>query len=789
MNAVVTISIGDNYSLISKLTHPTLKRYADKIGADFVVIDKPSHTPHWEKFQIYDLLVKYNRIIYLDTDLIVRDDCPNLFDMVPEFQLGIFNEGRFEPRTGSLQEACKEYGKSIPKKWDGTYYNTGVMVLSRRHRSLFKTPHHVADLGMFEQGYLNMEILIDFDNDRAHEERIYELDYKFNRMPLTDSHCGVHRCDSYIVHYAGAPINVMMKLASEDLINWSSNPEYKYSREIVIYMGGGMGDQLGSEPVARFIMERMFKDTPTNYTLVTNWPRFFVHLGVPCMVREDYEANPRYDTPVKILKTIPAPEESSLWQSWSHISGHTLDYAAVSTIHRILPDECREIHLQPSIEGLTEVMDVAGGINENMILVHPGRGWTSKTFPASWWTSVIEELQSRGKLVGVIGQQINKDQGYVEMELPPGTIDFRNMLSIDGLIAIIALSKLVISNDSAPIHIAGAFRNNILLIATCRHPDYILPYREGDKYYKAFAFAKKLTIDEWDLSPTLIFKESADVIKGNILDYLPTPVEVVEKAVEMCGDIIEDKEQKEQIYDFLDKVTETSGPTLNWNRNYEVEVSNIFANTLKPGDIAIDVGANVGIFTSLMSDLVGEDGIVWAFEPGKHNFNLLKKNINGRNNVRLMNAAVGDKNKNVELFFNLDGGDGNSLWDPAHHGYNKVTSRHERIKETVKMVTLDSIVDFVPKIIKTDTEGCELMVLKGAKKLLKKYKPIVIVEINTFALKEMNTDKAEIYDYMRSLGYSAYSIPDEIEIDLSKIDIPCLNYNVMFRSNNKEEVI
>ena len=106
--AVLTIAIGEKFQQIAKLTHPTLKFYSDKIGADFIVIDKDDpNLPHWNKFELFNLLKTYQRIIYFDTDIIVREDCPNFFDIVPEKKLGLFNEGRFDNRLGSMQEACK----------------------------------------------------------------------------------------------------------------------------------------------------------------------------------------------------------------------------------------------------------------------------------------------------------------------------------------------------------------------------------------------------------------------------------------------------------------------------------------------------------------------------------------------------------------------------------------------------------------------------------------------------------------------------------------------------------
>ena len=57
---VLTIAVGDDYCQMASYTHPTIKAYAERIGADFLCIDESNtSTPHWEKFQIFDLLNKY----------------------------------------------------------------------------------------------------------------------------------------------------------------------------------------------------------------------------------------------------------------------------------------------------------------------------------------------------------------------------------------------------------------------------------------------------------------------------------------------------------------------------------------------------------------------------------------------------------------------------------------------------------------------------------------------------------------------------------------------------------
>ena len=522
--AVVTIAIGEKYSAIAKYTHPSLKAYADKIDAEFVVIDDTSTSlPHWKKFEIFNLLKDYKRIIYIDTDIIIREDTPNLFDLIPENKLGIFNEGRFTPRWESLKEACMSYKEDIDKKWDGAYYNTGVMVISRQQKELFKMPKEVHDAGMFEQPYLNLRII----NDKVSVE---ELDYHYNRMTIMDDLTGEPRYASYIIHYAGAPNQYdMIRVMMEDMDRWENDkPDYKYKRKVIWQIGGGLGDQICAEPVIRYTMEKIYQDA--DMALISNWPNLFTHLNIPCLKDGEFKG---IRDPIKVLKTMPDTKEA-IWNVIPHTLCHTVDFVSMSTIHRVLPDIDKQIKLIPTFDGLTELMDIIG-INgaENSIVVHPGRGWESKTFPKSWWDDVIQGLVDLGHKVFIVGKHISKEQGYVDVEVPEGAIDLRDQLTHESLVVLIAQAKITVSNDSAPIHIAGAFDNWIVLIPTCKHPDNVLPYRNGSKSYKTKSLYKKLTVDEIDSSPTQVHGQTLDWVNGDIIDYLPNTSLVIDEIDEI----------------------------------------------------------------------------------------------------------------------------------------------------------------------------------------------------------------------------------------------------------------
>jgi lipopolysaccharide biosynthesis glycosyltransferase len=196
MNAVVTLSFGDAFLEMEKLTHPNLKAYADKIGADFHVISErawPSAPPCYEKLQVARYLEKYERIVYLDTDILVQPHCPNLFDVVPLGMFGAFCEGKFFPeRRAALQRTLIENGHDFVEKYQ-EYVNAGVMVFDRSHKSLFDLPP-VWYMNFQDQGWINLRRFLLFPN------KLMDIGYAFNHMISIRWH---KRFESNIIHYAG----------------------------------------------------------------------------------------------------------------------------------------------------------------------------------------------------------------------------------------------------------------------------------------------------------------------------------------------------------------------------------------------------------------------------------------------------------------------------------------------------------------------------------------------------------------------------------------------------------
>ena len=93
---------------------------------------------------------------------------------------------------------------------------------------------------------------------------------------------------------------------------------------------------------------------------------------------------------------------------------------------------------------------------------------------------------------------------------------------------------------------------------------------------------------------------------------------------------------------------------------WEPQETRFLLDTLRPGDVFVDVGANIGYFSLLASRLVGPAGTVLAFEPEAANYALLEANCrrNGCDNVRCFRAALGEENASGTIYLNeLNRGD------------------------------------------------------------------------------------------------------------------------------------
>lgn len=176
---------------------------------------------------------------------------------------------------------------------------------------------------------------------------------------------------------------------------------------------------------------------------------------------------------------------------------------------------------------------------------------------------------------------------------------------------------------------------------------------------------------------------------------------------------------------------------------HEVE---LFNQILRPGDVALDLGANLGALTIPMGRRVGPTGRVWAFEPQPAMARILAANcIINTINVKVMMLAAGDTKTQVSI---PDFEDYNHVYnygrvEVGEPGFSKYVM--------VSQEPLDELdIDEPVRFMKVDVEGSELRVLRGAKTLIETNKPIMFVENDRLE----HVD--ELIHYVRDIGYTLY---------------------------------
>ena len=168
--------------------------------------------------------------------------------------------------------------------------------------------------------------------------------------------------------------------------------------------------------------------------------------------------------------------------------------------------------------------------------------------------------------------------------------------------------------------------------------------------------------------------------------------------------------------------------------------------TLSPGDVAVDVGANIGIYTQLLSRWVGPTGLVHSFEPSPENFERLQSATRKLANVRLSQSAVGESSRRTTLYvsdkLNVD-----------HRAY--LPEGDSRPTVPIEMIALDDY--FKPgervDLIKMDIQGYELHALRGASRVLADNPDIkLLFEFWPYGLKQAGGNWVELIGALKEKG-------------------------------------
>lgn len=217
-----------------------------------------------------------------------------------------------------------------------------------------------------------------------------------------------------------------------------------------------------------------------------------------------------------------------------------------------------------------------------------------------------------------------------------------------------------------------------------------------------------------------------------------------------------------------------------YTRNhYREHESLLLSHFVRSGDVCLDIGANLGSYSYCLSRIVSDTGKVFAFEPVSQTYKGLESNLTKTKstNVFAYNLGFSDSEGNATIFVP------NLVGLPSHGRAHLSSPTADEIGECVevRLTTIDKFHDEHGlgriNFMKMDVEGAELLVLKGATKVLNQYTPALLLEIEEQHTRNYDYTPQEIFRMLNSSGYQyVYYVNNG---DLIRLEIDSLTTGVL----------
>ena len=193
---------------------------------------------------------------------------------------------------------------------------------------------------------------------------------------------------------------------------------------------------------------------------------------------------------------------------------------------------------------------------------------------------------------------------------------------------------------------------------------------------------------------------------------------------------------------------------------WEPYETSLVLDILRSGDVFVDAGANIGYFSLLAASVVGEEGMVYAFEPEPDNFRLLRASaeLNGMGSrIEAVRAGLAREDGAGRLYLS-----GDNLGDHQTHagGAGRPCVPIEMIDGSAYLRGRISRLD----LLKVDTQGAEFLVMAGLMPLLRELPtmPRILIELTPRSLRQAGSSGRELIELLAQTG-SPMWIVDHLE--------------------------
>jgi len=506
--ALVTLAIGEQATDMLRVARPGFELYAKKVGADFIVIDQEKINgmfPNIEKFQIKQLLEIYDRIMYVDVDILIHPDCEDLFEIVPKNKVGVLpdcadakwgNLNRYREIT-AIQHALGDIN------WTSGYFNSGVMIFSKMHAGLFDNPElrEKIDSGFRDQTLLNYNF---FKNNYE----LFILDKKYNGMEIVgySSRYNVpNKTNAMIMHFAheGEKLVQMKKTAS--LIKEFNFSEDIDDRPLLFYDYGELGWSMYLAAHIKYLTDDGVKDIK----ICTTKNRFVLYNTLPVQL---------FDIPNEIREKTQGLDKDGT-HLFNHATGERVKHDVLSFLFQHSFPEYKVVSSYGNFLGertfcpyaaSDEASEIAKNLfgNAKLLLLFPrfrGKGKFSKRdLPLDFYLALLKELS-----------EVYKDYSIVSVGIMNGSYELGQHVAYSNFVDLVAYDD----EKMLDILIALCKENAVLAIGSqsslpkisllCGVPTYIIGHEED----------RHISLENWRNIPAGFYKVPMMDDKYELTDY------------------------------------------------------------------------------------------------------------------------------------------------------------------------------------------------------------------------------------------------------------------------------
>jgi FkbM family methyltransferase len=218
------------------------------------------------------------------------------------------------------------------------------------------------------------------------------------------------------------------------------------------------------------------------------------------------------------------------------------------------------------------------------------------------------------------------------------------------------------------------------------------------------------------------------------------------------------------------------------NKQDEFEIS-LMNKYIKTGDTVLDIGANIGFYAEILSEIVGNKGKVYCFEPDSTNFKHLKGRTKSISNIFINNKAVSDKTETIKIYTSKKLNVDHRTYKPDD--YDQEIDIHAISID--EYLGLNATVNF----IKMDIQGFEMSAVKGMVHTLQSPNLKMLSEFWPYGMKKAGTSVLEYYQFLKNHNFIIYLIENKQLIELTEekvktfLDLPESTYMNIFASKNR----